>query len=1061
MSASYTPSGGSSATFFTGITFSKSGDVWKASPTKYWPRGGQTMFLAYSAPDLGMSVSWNTDAATGFSVSSMPDNRTAQVDIMYGGTGNLSQNSGAAVMSFKHAQSLLRFTGVCDVAYNSSTNVGVTITSITMSALRYRGSFSVSQATNATLTPTWSASTTGAATAYSGTGNLTTSAADLGVGYMVYPQAPVAITINYTLHNGKDASGNNADLARSFSFTPSGTWAAGNSYTYAISFAESEISVSASLNAWEAASQTWFYATADAVSQKGANFNFSSSSPMWWRLSGSDSYEPLVYESGTWGSSVRFETASYFVTVTAANSNYTVSYETKAPPKDLSMYDIFGVERGTRTTANCYIVKERGTYRIPLVYGNAIVNGETNSSSYNMSSSDFSYRFVNHVSNAITNPYIENNTNCTATKAELLYQTAAGMIASVDLVSGDDCRYIEFRVANIPNTRGNAVLVLKNNSYVIWSWMIWLNSDELSNVQFTNSDGYKYTFLSEVLGTYQVKSNLNSYPKYEFGRKDPFPHLQNTVYDINGNAVSISIESSQAQLYQGIRNPKTYYKGSNYSSYYGWTGTSGSYYRETTLWNTAYTSTQTLREGTPNDQADSQKSIYDPCPPGYMVPTNAALRGATITTKTFLGLTAFSISGADAITLPKGGYISNGYISGENSECSLWSYTTYYQWSLPFQIRSTGNGIFYSYYSSATGFGILPVKEQHRSVSRYYIILEDSGSQIVNKAYFEYTDGTSLDVTNRTAWSINSAGKVEGSCTEKGITYTDAKLPSATNVRLQAHYITSPFAWNDGVTQGEVTVDIGLAREAYLVYYLQTGAITSRNTMILHTDNTSATNVSDNIYIRTLSEGTAHVSATAACGTIPNQITLNVYDIDYTLEFGGFISQWNYAGHYRYNGWENNILAVWGPWYGPEYDIEYDLDYLDITEEEYSNGYASRELVFGLFMEARAHGSLIFRHACWWIDRTPVTVEWSWHNNGNWTSGWIGNWSFSPIGYITSSGMYEEYDDGNGHDGGALHGSIDIDLRYSGYDVSVYMRLGAQLNGAWIYTPSIYIHEEE
>jgi len=34
------------------------------------------------------------------------------------------------------------------------------------------------------------------------------------------------------------------------------------------------------------------------------------------------------------------------------------------------------------TTANCYLVHEAGAYKIPLVYGNAIKNGQDNRVAY-------------------------------------------------------------------------------------------------------------------------------------------------------------------------------------------------------------------------------------------------------------------------------------------------------------------------------------------------------------------------------------------------------------------------------------------------------------------------------------------------------------------------------------------------------------------------------------------------------------------------------------------------------------------------------------------------------
>ena len=46
--------------------------------------------------------------------------------------------------------------------------------------------------------------------------------------------------------------------------------------------------------------------------------------------------------------------------------------------KDLSMFTIEGHSRGARTTANSYIIRTAGTYKIPLVYGCGVVNGNAN-----------------------------------------------------------------------------------------------------------------------------------------------------------------------------------------------------------------------------------------------------------------------------------------------------------------------------------------------------------------------------------------------------------------------------------------------------------------------------------------------------------------------------------------------------------------------------------------------------------------------------------------------------------------------------------------------------------
>ena len=46
------------------------------------------------------------------------------------------------------------------------------------------------------------------------------------------------------------------------------------------------------------------------------------------------------------------------------------------------IHDLSISENGSVSTANCYIVNAPGTYRLPLVYGNAVKDGKTNSSAY-------------------------------------------------------------------------------------------------------------------------------------------------------------------------------------------------------------------------------------------------------------------------------------------------------------------------------------------------------------------------------------------------------------------------------------------------------------------------------------------------------------------------------------------------------------------------------------------------------------------------------------------------------------------------------------------------------
>lgn len=75
---------------------------------------------------------------------------------------------------------------------------------------------------------------------------------------------------------------------------------------------------------------------------------------------------------------------SYTVTV-AAQTSTTTNPHTAALRKaaQVTNYDLSTKGNTTKAnTANCYIVNAPGSYRLPLVYGNAIKNGDTNSSAY-------------------------------------------------------------------------------------------------------------------------------------------------------------------------------------------------------------------------------------------------------------------------------------------------------------------------------------------------------------------------------------------------------------------------------------------------------------------------------------------------------------------------------------------------------------------------------------------------------------------------------------------------------------------------------------------------------
>ena len=318
-----------------------------------------------------------------------------------------------------------------------------------------------------------------------------------------------------------------------------------------------------------------------------------------------DTYETAI--SGTW----------------VAGKTYTYSVVKSANSIDLSMVDNAGNARASMTTANCYLVHKAGKYKLPLVYGNAIKNGEDNRVAYypgeNEPITNGTDQFVNHNGNVITGPWITKNGSgvdagmgLTASSAELLWQDAAGLISAVG-VDGD---YLTFTVGTF--TGGNAIIAVKDGSgTILWSWHIWATDDDLSNTTIVATGSHNYTVAPINLGWVPTGgSGKQGYcPYYQWGRKDPFipcngttnGNTNKTVYNISGATVTgITNSQTSVAIADNIKNPTThYYNSSNRGP------CNTTYYN---MWDAKNTAANNVTSAT-------KKTIYDPCPPGFCVPT--------------------------------------------------------------------------------------------------------------------------------------------------------------------------------------------------------------------------------------------------------------------------------------------------------------------------------------------------------------------------------------------------------------------------------------------------------
>lgn len=149
-------------------------------------------------------------------------------------------------------------------------------------------------------------------------------------------------------------------------------------------------------------------------------------------------------------------------------------YGTAESPVDLSMI------YGKMNTANCYVVNGPGYFKFPLVYGNAITDGITNTGCYrytdpgtyaNKTTFPSLTSFVDYKGNAISSPGITG-----AADAVLVWEDAYNVISDVKLNTADG-QYgtVSFKVNKKNLQQGNVVIAIRDASKVIiWSWHIWI-----------------------------------------------------------------------------------------------------------------------------------------------------------------------------------------------------------------------------------------------------------------------------------------------------------------------------------------------------------------------------------------------------------------------------------------------------------------------------------------------------------------------------------------------------------------------------------------------------------
>lgn len=207
--------------------------------------------------------------------------------------------------------------------------------------------------------------------------------------------------------------------------------------------------------------------------------------------------------------------------------------------------------------------------------------------------------------------------------AELVWQDAAGMVKSV--AANTAASTID--VVLNSGKQGNAVVAAKDGGKIVWSWHLWVtnfNPETNPFLYINDKKGTAYTMMDRELGamgcTKFGADALGCY--YQWGRKDPFAGVEGTtssvqkkMYDINGNEIYMTVkqrptysDNTTTNLQLAIETPLTFY-----------TAPSSAWPVVDWLTDKASLQDHDLWGGVSNE-----KTIYDPCPFGWMMPEYSA-----------------------------------------------------------------------------------------------------------------------------------------------------------------------------------------------------------------------------------------------------------------------------------------------------------------------------------------------------------------------------------------------------------------------------------------------------
>lgn len=625
----------------------------------YWPGGGRNVrFFAYAPYNWeGIVLSGKDVAGTPTITCSVPDDVPDQKDLLVAVSGEMPGNtSSTAPLNFRHVLTAVRFVTGDDMLAGRITKItlknvyGKAVYLMGGTSWRDFGSVkSFSQTPDKEVSGQPGEEITGGVTTFMMIPQQLPSGASIEIVYtdglsstsrtlrtsIAGKSWPMGKTITYRI------STTSISVVSEFSVTSSGNFThEGGTVNYTVrSFA----TVSGGDGSSQKVEMKW---SAEFVEEDGVGVYHAIPRPFW--LTG-------FTGSGNGGASQHEATAEtqQGVTENPHNSKLQIAEDinaqTRKTPYNLSNSS---GEEAVENTANCYLVNAPGIYSLPLVYGNGIKNGNFNTPAYNKP------HFKNHLDKKISNPYIYNNSQCNPTDAILLWQDEENLVTEVRLSS--DKKRLEFKVDGSTIRQGNAVVAVRGNGKIMWSWHVWVTDyklgEDIRTMYSKNNKGYAMmpvnigwcdgetttyagrkvlvrftqavTGMTKIVPLVQeehiVKQSGNN-PYFQFGRKDPMPGRivtgpsSVTSKPCHGD-YTFKVQKGKVPISTGIMNPHVFYTDphSNPNANQNWTSET-----RVDLWGCRTSSNTGI-------DASVSKTIYDPSPSGFCLPASGAFSATTI-----------------------------------------------------------------------------------------------------------------------------------------------------------------------------------------------------------------------------------------------------------------------------------------------------------------------------------------------------------------------------------------------------------------------------------------------